>query len=83
MMRTVLASRGATHPLVAEDFIRHLLTLQANGDTTHFPLPPLSPSEENEGQTIIALNPALMTYLDQMKRSAFIREWEDAIVQDE
>ncbi|MBU2991674.1 ABC transporter substrate-binding protein [Octadecabacter sp. 1_MG-2023] len=83
MMRTVLASRGATDPLVAEDFIRHLLTLQANGDPTHFPLPPLSPSEANEGQTTIALNPALMTYLDQMKRSAFIREWEDAIVQDE
>ncbi|MCF2904950.1 ABC transporter substrate-binding protein [Octadecabacter sp. CECT 8868] len=83
MMRTVLASSTASDPLVAEDFVRHLLTLQAVGDPARFPLPPLSATEANEGQTTIALNPALMTYLDQMKRAAFIREWEDAIVQDE
>ncbi|AKS47493.1 iron(III) transport system substrate-binding protein [Octadecabacter temperatus] len=83
MMRTVLASRTAENPQVAEDFIRHLLTLQAAGDPSDFPLPSLSLSEANDGQTTIALNPALMTYLDQMKRDDFIREWEDAIVQDE
>jgi iron(III) transport system substrate-binding protein len=83
MMRTVLASRTAENPQVAEGFIRHLLTLQAAGNPTNFPLPSLSLSEANDGQTTIALNPALMTYLDQMKRDDFIREWEDAIVQGE
>ena len=83
MMRTVLASATAANPQTADDFVRHLLTLQAAGDPAIFPLPPLSTIEANEGQTTISLNPALMTYLDQMKRDAFIREWENAIVQDE
>lgn len=83
MMRTVLASNSAANPQEAESFIRHLLDLQANANPANFPLPPLSSQGANEGQTTIGLNPALMTYLDQMKRAAFIREWEDALVQDE
>ena len=81
MMRTVLASATAPDPQGAENFVRHLLALQANYDPTNFPLPPLSSSEATVGQTTIRLNPALMTYLDQMKRETFIQEWENAIVQ--
>lgn len=83
MMRTVLASRNAQNPQAADQFVRHLLALQSKGNPDNFPLPPLSSAQTNEGQTTIGLNPALMTYLDQMKRDAFIREWENAIVQDE
>ena len=83
MMRTVLKSRAAPQPDMAEAFIRHLLNLQDIGDPANFPLPPLPAIENNEGKTTIDLNPALMTYLDRMKRDAFIREWEDAIVQDD
>ena len=49
----------------------------------NFPLPPLSVTDQNEGQKTINLDPALMTNLDQMKREIFIQEWEDAVVQDE
>ena len=83
MMRTVLVSGSTPHSQEADAFTRHLLNLQAAGDPVNFPLPPLPATEQNEGQTTIGLNPALMTYLDQMKREAFIREWEDAIVHDE
>ena len=55
----------------------------AQGHPVNFPLPPLPAAEQSEGQATIGLNPALMTYLDQMKRETFVREWEDAIVQGE
>ena len=83
MMRTVLASRSAPHSHDAEAFGRHLLDLQARGGSENFPLPTLPVAEQSEGQTTIGLDPALMTYLDQMKRETFVREWEDAIVQGE
>lgn len=83
MMRTVLASDEAPNQAIAEDFIRHLLDLQAAGDPDTFPLPPLSDTRDADGQTTITLDPALMTYLDRMKRDIFIAEWEDAIVQDD
>lgn len=81
MMRTVLVSVGAESPEHAKGFVRHLLALQAAADPATFPLPPLIDAQGLETQRTIKLDPALMTYLDQMKRSAFIREWEDAIVQ--
>ena len=81
MMRTVLVSEDAANPKHAESFVRHLLTLQAAGDPDVFPLPPLAGTHDSETQQTINLDPALMTYLDQMKREAFIREWENAIVQ--
>ncbi|MEP5152615.1 extracellular solute-binding protein [Planktotalea sp.] len=81
MMRTVLASQSAKEPLGAELFIRHLLELQTIADPQNFPLPPMTPTQTSEGQATISLDPALMTYLDQMKRDAFIREWENAVVQ--
>ncbi|KPA23217.1 hypothetical protein shim_15130 [Shimia sp. SK013] len=83
MMRTVLVSENAANPRRAESFVRHLLTVQAAGDPKVFPLPPLVGDYDNEAQRNINLDPALMTYLDQMKREAFVREWENAIVQDE
>lgn len=81
MMRTILASAAAPDPQRAHRFVRHLLQLQSIGDPAIFPLPPLAVSEDFQTQRTINLDPALMTYLDQMKREAFIREWEDAIVQ--
>lgn len=83
MMRTALVSAHAANPQRAIGFLRHLLKLQAAGDPLVFPLPPLAGSAYNEVQRTINLDPALMTYLDQMKRDAFIGEWEDAVVQDE
>jgi iron(III) transport system substrate-binding protein len=81
MMRTILASATAPDPQRADSFVRHLLNLQSIGGPLISPLPPLAGSQDFQTQRTINLDPALMTYLDQMKREAFIREWEDAIVQ--
>lgn len=83
MMRTIMASATAPNPQRADSFVRHLLNLQSIGDPVIFPLPPLAGSHDFQAQRTINLDPALLTYLDQMKREAFIREWEDAIVQVE
>lgn len=83
MMRTVLVSSHTSSSREGGSFVRHLLSLQAGADPVTFPLPPLSVSQNDDPLRTINLEPALMTYLDRMKRDAFIREWENALVQDE
>lgn len=82
MMRTALVSREAQQPQTAADFIRHLTIAQSQGaDLESFPLPPLITQPDAAGRSRIALEPALMTYLDKLKRRTFMREWESAIIQ--
>ncbi len=80
MMRTGFVSRQAQHPQAAAGFIRHLIGLQSDpASTGSFPLPPLS--TDSAGQSSITLEPALLTYLDGLKRQTFIKEWVSAIMQ--
>lgn len=81
MMRSALVSRDAPTPDIAGDFVAHLIDLQANGTPDDFPLPPLVGQQDTTGQSTISLEPALMTYLDALKRRTFVREWESAIIQ--
>lgn len=82
MMRTAFVSRGASQPATAAAFIRHLTASQSGtAGAGAFPLPPLAGNLDAEGRSTIALEPALMTYLDRLKRRTFIREWESAIIQ--
>jgi iron(III) transport system substrate-binding protein len=46
-------------------------------------LPSLAGTQNDDVGPTISLEPALMTYLDKMKRAAFMREWENALVQGE
>ena len=57
----------------------HLLKTQLEPTNQNdYTLPPLLLKPKQ--QTII-LEPALMTYLDKLKRQTFIKEWERAIIQ--
>lgn len=81
MMRTAMVSIDAPHPEIAGAFIRHLTTSQSGTNGDVFPLPPLN-SQSNDGvRTTIALEPALITFLDTLKRRRFLAEWEDAVIQ--
>jgi iron(III) transport system substrate-binding protein len=82
MMRSALVSRSASDPALAQAFVSHLIGLQSDGPQGAFPLPPLTAGQDATGQSSISLEPALMTYLDTLKRQTFVREWEDAIIQD-
>lgn len=81
MMRSALVSNAASQPGLAASFIGHLIGLQSEGSSEAFPLPSLGASRSSSGLSSIHLEPALMTYLDQLKRQIFLREWESAVIQ--
>lgn len=82
MMRTALVSNQAPQQQAAIAFLRHLISGQKRGDLQGvFPLPVQPIDPQGTHQSIIALEPALMTYLDRLKRRKFLRAWEDAIIQ--
>jgi iron(III) transport system substrate-binding protein len=82
MMRTAMVSIDAPHPVPASAFIRHLIALQSGPDVDVLPLPPLNSKLNNLERATIALEPALMTFLDALKRRRFLTEWEDSVIQE-
>lgn len=81
MMRTAMVSSKAPHPELASAFVQHLITHQSNADEAYFPLPRLGSQLSDIDRATIALEPALMTFLDALKRRKFLAEWEDAVIQ--
>ena len=82
MMRSALVSAKAKNPDDAEEFVRHLIAIQtAPAGQFDLPLPPLDLSDSAGNRSNIALEPALMTYLDKIKRRSFLKEWESAVIQ--
>ena len=82
MMRTALVSRETDEPVVAQRFIEFLLTYQSAPTDGVQTLPPLHDRENGTERATIALEPALMTFLDALKRDKFLSEWESALIQD-
>ena len=82
MMRSGFVSARTAQPEQAKDFIRHLLKIQSGPlDPEVFFLPPLIPASGSRPQSAITLGPALMTYLDALKRRTFLKEWVSAVIQ--
>ena len=81
MMRTAMVSIEAPYPETATTFIRHLVSLRSSEGEESFPLPLLDRQQNDAERTTIALEPALMTFLDTLKRRRFLAEWENAVIQ--
>jgi iron(III) transport system substrate-binding protein len=82
MMRTVFVSKQTDVPGPAIDFLRHVIAVQsADAGEEGYPLPPLGGPTDAARRSTIALEPALITHLDQLKRRTFLREWVSAIIQ--
>jgi len=81
MMRTALVSTASRKPQAAERFIRYLVAYQSNASDKDRALPSLHASDEPAERETIALEPALMTFLDTLKRNKFLIEWESALIQ--
>lgn len=81
MMRTAMVSKGAPLPDHAQAFVQHLTALQSSANADVFPLPPLHSQADDVDRATIVLEPALMTFLDGLKRQKFLTEWEDAVIQ--
>jgi iron(III) transport system substrate-binding protein len=82
MMRTAFVSKASAEPAAAERFIQFLVTYQSNPiDGTRL-LPSLQGRDSGTERATIALEPALMTFLDALKRNKFTSEWENALIQN-
>lgn len=82
MMRTAFVSSRTDVESEASAFVRHLVDVQTGPRNREvFPLPPLTSTVDDTGQAVISLEPALMTYLDPLKRKTFIEEWSSAVIQ--
>jgi len=82
MMRTALVSAETKDAETAARFIQDLIDHQSNSGTVKKSLPSLATDQNRVDRGVIALEPALMTFLDTLKRHKFIEEWESAIIQD-
>ncbi len=78
MMRTIFASDAAQTNLEAEAFIRFLIEQQRDDGRNITGLPSVMSFGTQQS---IPLNPALLSYLDALKRRTFIEAWENALVQ--
>lgn len=81
MMRTVMVLQGSRDPEAAEAFVRHLLADSAGSANQTQPLPLLRSDDSIDERAVIALDPALLTFLDKLKRRKFLAAWEDAVIQ--
>ena len=81
MMRTALVSPQSKHPELAASFVRQIVSEQLADQGRTLPLPPLRPTVGESEHATISLEPALLTYLDALKRRIFLSEWESAIIQ--
>jgi iron(III) transport system substrate-binding protein len=80
-MRTAMVSKLTNQPELASDFIQHLINLQSHSNKDILMLSPLNTQSDYGDRTTIALEPALMTFLDTLKRRKFLAEWENAVIQ--
>jgi len=82
MMRTAFVSKASGQPAAAERFIQYLIKYQSSPTEGAGTLPPLQDRENGSERATIALEPALMTFLDTLKRNKFLSEWESALIQN-
>lgn len=82
MMRTAFVSGSTDAPLAAQRFIQFLVDYQSDPADERQTLPPLRDRRKGTERATIALEPALLTFLDTLKRNKFLSEWEDALIQD-
>ncbi|MFT7594260.1 MAG: iron(III) transport system substrate-binding protein [Paracoccaceae bacterium] len=84
MLRTALIPAASQQPDLAGLFVDHLIRVTWTGnppDNARFPrIEPLT-LHKNAAQRPIRLGPGLLVYLDRLKRAAFLRAWESAILQ--
>lgn len=80
MMRTALVSSETEQAAIARTFVQHLIA-RNEADSDNLPLPVLSTIGPSIEPTTIPLEPALMTFLDDLKRRQFLTEWEAAVIQ--
>jgi iron(III) transport system substrate-binding protein len=78
MLRTALIPANAPAPDLSGLFVDHLMEQSHAGPNAPF----LEPRQSDAALHRIRLGPGLLVFLDQLKRRAFLSEWESAIFQN-
>lgn len=84
MLRTALIPTTAKNPDGAGDMIDFLAGLDNRPELTkRTSLPPINAEAlaQNSAARVIRLGPGLLVFLDRLKKEAFLRSWENSIVQ--
>lgn len=82
MLRTALIPRNAPNPREAEAFLDHMLRDAFSGRSSGSSSGPIVKVAPEASVHRIQLGPGLLVYLDQLKRDAFLTEWQNAVFQD-
>lgn len=80
MLRTAMIQRNSPSPEFAGRFIDHLMT-KSHGNAQLLTQPGLFLDQFETALHRIRLGPGLLVFLDQLKKRAFLSEWESAILQ--
>jgi len=84
MLRTVLIPTTAKRPVLAGQFVDHLIRAAwVNETRDDYPFPDINrdPLASNASLRPIRMGPGLLVYLDKLKKRRFLKEWENAILQ--
>ncbi|MEO0486411.1 MAG: ABC transporter substrate-binding protein [Pseudomonadota bacterium] len=82
MLRTALIPANAPNPDLSAEFVDHLLEMSHGPQATPLVDPLLGLGGGAEAAlNRIQMGPGLLVFLDQLKRQAFLKEWEAAIEQ--
>lgn len=85
MLRTAVIPRTARNVTDARAMVDFLATLGARPDlaaASDLPVIDADSFQANTALRPIRFGPGLLVFLDQLKRAAFLRNWEDSLLQD-
>lgn len=82
MLRTVMIPQNAPSQELAGVFVDHVLTRSHGSNSIPLTQPVLDLERVETSLNRIRIGPGLLVFLDQLKKRAFLSEWESAIVQN-
>lgn len=82
MLRTAMIPKNAPSPEFSGQFIDHILEQSHGQGVAPMANRKLDLREIEASMNRIRIGPGLLVFLDQLKRRAFLSEWESAILQD-
>ncbi|MCI2398101.1 ABC transporter substrate-binding protein [Aliiroseovarius subalbicans] len=82
MLRTAMIPYNAPSPVLSGAFVDHLLRRSHGPEAQPLSHPDLDLSRVEAALNRIRIGPGLLVFLDQLKKRAFLSEWESAILQN-
>ncbi len=81
MLRTAMIPHNAPSPELSGVFVDHLLDRSHGPDAQPLTHPVIDLNDIEPSVNRIRIGPGLLVFLDQLKKRAFLSEWESAILQ--